>query len=593
MTATESRPRRNIAPPSWAEVLNAYRRDHRSLFSASGLDSRIARIERFAFEVSVSPDQLTSSHFRAWATAFQGTAATRTNYLTAVRSFSEWAAQTGRLEGSFTPPSTRPGNRAQARSQRGATPPAWKELLQSYELAHRDSLEPSTLRIRVTRIERLASDVGVDPAALTADEFDRWAGSLSCSAKTLAMYVQAARSLFAWAKESGVLDSNPVPEAHASSGRKPYAPDARWSDAISDFLTSQEDQGVATLTARRRGQQLRKFAAHIDLSPWMVGQPDIEGWIAKHATSPASAEAARDALRSFYRWAVARRRVAEDPTLELGARYRKLGVPEGWAEPLRRFRTYLVARGLAEQSIDLSLGCMENFAREHASLDPYGAKTDDLFEWIAGKGWSRETLRSRRTVLRQYFHWAIATGRTDIDPTDHLPKVRAAGVNVRPATPAEFESAVIAAAHTPWALALRLGYEMGLRRAEIACIHTDDVRREEDGTRFLRVHGKGNKTRNVPIPDRLLDVFQTAPAGYLFPSRDGMPYTARHVGKMVSQYLPDGVSTHALRHSFATRKYNISHDVYALQELLGHASAATTQRYVHVSTSRLRDLMNA
>lgn len=586
------RPRKHQAPAEWRPLIDAYATDSRRL-STSGLDARLARVERFALEVGVAPGQLTSAAFETWWASFDASPSTRVNYLTAIRSFCEWSAKTQRLGAGIVPPASRPGNRAHVRAERQEAPPSWRELIDAYSESQQGLLEVSTLRVRLGRIERLAGDIGGSPDAVTADEFDRWAGSLSCSAKTLGMYVQAARALFAWALDTGRLQSSPVPPALTSAGRAPYTPDARWKDALAEFEHAQEAQGVAALTMRRRGQQLRRFAVHIDLSPWMVGEADVVEWVTANASTSASAEAARDALRSFYRWALSRRRVAEDPTAKVGSRYRKLGVPDAWAEPLRRFRTYLVARGLSDESIALSIGCMENFAREHASMGPFEAKTDDLFEWIAAKGWSRETLRSRRTILRQYFHWAIATGRTEFDPTDHLPKVRASGVNVRPATPVEYQTALTAAADTPWATALRLGYEMGLRRAEIAAIHTDDVRSEDDGTLFLRVHGKGNKKRNVPIPDRLLPTFTERPEGYLFPSRDGMPYTARHLGKMVSQYLPDGVSTHALRHSFATRKYNLSHDVYALQELLGHASAATTQRYVHVSTSRLRELMNS
>lgn len=50
---------------------------------------------------------------------------------------------------------------------------------------------------------------------------------------------------------------------------------------------------------------------------------------------------------------------------------------------------------------------------------------------------------------------------------------------------------------------------------------------------------------------------------------------------------------HALRHAFATRVYNVNRDVFALQQLLGHASAGTTQRYVKVSDDRMRELVEA
>ncbi|WP_292702628.1 tyrosine-type recombinase/integrase, partial [Microbacterium sp. 69-10] len=61
----------------------------------------------------------------------------------------------------------------------------------------------------------------------------------------------------------------------------------------------------------------------------------------------------------------------------------------------------------------------------------------------------------------------------------------------------------------------------------------------------------------------------------------------------VSRLLPPGVTMHALRHAFATRTYNVNRDVFAVQQLLGHSSAATTQRYVQVSDDSLRALVEA
>lgn len=64
--------------------------------------------------------------------------------------------------------------------------------------------------------------------------------------------------------------------------------------------------------------------------------------------------------------------------------------------------------------------------------------------------------------------------------------------------------------------------------------------------------------------------------------------TARHVGKLGSQWLPEGVTLHQLRHRFATVVNKATHDLVSVQRLLGHASVATTQRYVAVDEATLR-----
>jgi integrase len=151
-----------------------------------------------------------------------------------------------------------------------------------------------------------------------------------------------------------------------------------------------------------------------------------------------------------------------------------------------------------------------------------------------------------------------------------------------------------------WALALRLAAELGLRREEVCRIHSVDVAARADGT-WLTVHGKGSKTRVLPVPSDLALTLRTRPDGYIFPGKiiekqrhkNAGHLSARYLGKRIGELLPDGVTMHALRHRFATRVYHHNRDVFTLQKLLGHASAATTQRYVQVSDMHMRALVEA
>jgi site-specific recombinase XerD len=117
------------------------------------------------------------------------------------------------------------------------------------------------------------------------------------------------------------------------------------------------------------------------------------------------------------------------------------------------------------------------------------------------------------------------------------------------------------------------------------------------------VRGKGDKEREVPMSDHAVDALDAylsagrpTMAGEdrtsLFFNRKGKPFSGRDIRAMVEQYagrlLPGRrVTPHTLRHSFATHLLEGGADIRAVQELLGHASVATTQRYTHVSRTRL------
>ncbi|SIT73580.1 Site-specific recombinase XerD [Microbacterium sp. RU33B] len=352
---------------------------------------------------------------------------------------------------------------------------------------------------------------------------------------------------------------------------------------------------------RRRVQHVKRFAATCGgLAPWHVEQDDYQLWIQRQVSSSTVA-ALRDSLRAFYRWAVAAGRIADDPTVEPIRRGtigktgpgRALGVPELWRAPLAAWRRYLIGSGAAATTVQARLATMETFARAHASLPPFDVTQDDIHDYMAAHArWARETRRVQRASLRAFFTWAATTGRMDADPTEVMPKVKAGDPVARPATDDEYRAALRATNDPRWKLALRMGCELGMRRSEVAQVHASDLRREGAGW-WLTVHGKGGKVRRIPVPDSLAALMHPDDGGYLFPSSEGRHMTPRHVGKQVGRLLPEGVTMHALRHSFATRAYSMNRDVFTLQRLLGHASASTTQRYVQISDERLREMVEA
>ncbi len=145
-------------------------------------------------------------------------------------------------------------------------------------------------------------------------------------------------------------------------------------------------------------------------------------------------------------------------------------------------------------------------------------------------------------------------------------------------------------------------YSCGLRVSELVGLNWDDVDAELE---LVRVRGKGGRERLVPIGRPALAALQAYQGRVtelcarrlrdtraVFLNRRGRRLTSRSVARVVDHYVAvSGIATkaspHALRHSFATHLLNAGADLRAIQELLGHASLSTTQKYTHVNLDQL------
>lgn len=154
---------------------------------------------------------------------------------------------------------------------------------------------------------------------------------------------------------------------------------------------------------------------------------------------------------------------------------------------------------------------------------------------------------------------------------------------------------------------LEVLYSCGLRVSELSGLDTGDV---DSKGRLVKVLGKGNKERIVPIGREALKaledylkktlevrkkIFGPGLEGPLFMNARGGRLTTRSVGKLVKKYGREGrtmldISPHALRHTFATHLLDGGADLRAVQELLGHVSLSTTQKYTHVSLDKLTEI---
>jgi integrase/recombinase XerC len=237
-----------------------------------------------------------------------------------------------------------------------------------------------------------------------------------------------------------------------------------------------------------------------------------------------------------------------------------------------------------------------------------------LRSWLAKQqtmGRSRTTMGRRGTAARVFTAWLVRTGRADRDvgallasPKAHKPLP--AVLNGSEARLLIDAAAELADDGSPVGLRdvamLELLYATGIRVGELCGLDVDDLDRERN---VIRVFGKGRKERMVPfgIPaaravERWLSTgrpqLRADGAGAaLFLGARGQRIDQRAVRRLVHQRIaevpgaPD-IGPHGLRHTAATHLLEGGADLRSVQELLGHASLATTQLYTHVTTDRLR-----
>lgn len=243
---------------------------------------------------------------------------------------------------------------------------------------------------------------------------------------------------------------------------------------------------------------------------------------------------------------------------------------------------------------------------------PGGITLEQLRSWLAAQhahGHARASLARRASAARAFTAWAHTRGLLVTDPGARLasPQPSRRLPTVLAVDEADAVMALAATASDdgdPVAIrdraVIELLYATGIRVSEACGLDLDSIESRE---RRLRVVGKGNKTRVVPYGEpaaRALDAWLmardtlvTADSGRaLFLGRRGGrvdPRTLRGaVNRLTAQAGVPRIAPHALRHTAATHVLEGGADLRTVQELLGHASLATTERYTHVSVERLR-----
>lgn len=270
-----------------------------------------------------------------------------------------------------------------------------------------------------------------------------------------------------------------------------------------------------------------------------------------------------------------------------------------------RAQTSLAENTLAAYGTDVRL--FADWVSRLRIDDPSGVTRTVVRRYVAAlstRDYARRSIARKAASLRRYFAWAVAEGLVDADPTAGLQVKGGDGRLPRVLDRRELDHLLDGPAATDepeWRrrrddAVLEILYGAGVRVSELTSLQLDQLH-VDDG--YLTVWGKGSKERRVPLGEPAAAALrawlairsEAAPpeaGGSVFVNERGKPLTPRDARRILDRRALSPTHPHALRHTFATHLLDGGADLRAVQELLGHADVATTQRYTHVSRERLR-----
>jgi len=260
-----------------------------------------------------------------------------------------------------------------------------------------------------------------------------------------------------------------------------------------------------------------------------------------------------------------------------------------YASDLRQLHRFLLSRRLVSSPID-----------------PNSLSSDAVrayLQWLDQKGNKPSSLARKLAAVRSFYRYLLRRGMVSSNPVDGMRTPKQPKLLPRVLTKDDADALMtFPAGQTVWSLRdralLETLYSTGARVSELVALDIGDVREPEG---LVRLQGKGRKERIVPIGEMALVAIRryrvslplrsSSVPRALFCNQRGGRLTSRSVARIVTRYssrLAGGaVSPHTLRHSFATHLLDEGADLRSIQEMLGHASLSTTQRYTHVATDQL------
>jgi integrase/recombinase XerD len=285
-----------------------------------------------------------------------------------------------------------------------------------------------------------------------------------------------------------------------------------------------------------------------------------------------------------------------------------------------------VERGLAPRTIAAYRADLADFADGRDVRRTWARSPEAAVAYLAGQarrgrpgvpGLAPTSLRRRTAVIRGFYRFAYGDELIGVDVASHLPLPRQPRLLPETLTSVEVDRLLAAASgdapDDPVLLRdralMELLYASGLRVSEAVGLDGEDL---SMGGAFVRVIGKGDRERLVPVGEVALDWLRRYETGarhawlavaHVQPVRGGPLFLTPRGNRLARQQawalvkraaaaagFSDRVTPHTLRHSFATHLLEGGADLRVVQELLGHASISTTQLYTHVTGERVREV---
>ncbi|HNU73465.1 MAG TPA: tyrosine-type recombinase/integrase [Deltaproteobacteria bacterium] len=273
---------------------------------------------------------------------------------------------------------------------------------------------------------------------------------------------------------------------------------------------------------------------------------------------------------------------------------------------LNQYKMFLLAqKGLSPETYRAYVGDIEDLI---AFLDDRKARVPDRlmvrsYMLRLHSRYSRSTINRKLSSIRGFFDFVMARQGLDANPFSHVRSLKKREELPKFLSPEEMADMIEGVGPLRDRAILELFYSTGIRVSEMESMNCMDVDR---GSGFILVTGKGSKQRRVPVGKKALSVI----CGYLegrgipdplycaeplFLNSRGKRLRSRSIRLIVDQWskrmgLSRHVSPHVIRHTFATHMLDAGADLRAIQEMLGHASLSTTQRYTHLTLDKLMDV---
>lgn len=280
-----------------------------------------------------------------------------------------------------------------------------------------------------------------------------------------------------------------------------------------------------------------------------------------------------------------------------------------WEQTLSDFATHQRAQRLSSKTIQNREETLRTVARV-TRRGPDAVSTEDLERVLArphprtGEPLAPGTMQSERSYMQTFFKWMKKSGRRPDNPAKDLPKVKVPRRKPRPLRLDQIESMLESGIYSRTRDIIMVAALTGLRLGEVVKIRGEDV---DIVGRTIRSVRKGGYEHRVGLPDGLLELAQRMPRkGWWFPSPypnkqfpngDGhilMKSASDRVAKAIraAGIADPRITGHSLRHFLATTLLREGVPIRVVQEMLGHASLATTQLYADVSDEEVLDGMN-